>query len=101
MRGHLKQIRWCLLFLTILLGCAAGYNLVRSTSVTEMSHGIFLGIVFFISAAVVWRYYQAVMLFLENESASNLDRTMERQSICWITLSFFGLLYVAVHFIFR
>jgi len=63
--------------------------------------GLFLGVIFFTLGFVLWRYHQSIKLFLENESTSNLDRMMERQTISWIVLSLFSLLYVVIFFVFR
>jgi hypothetical protein len=102
MRIHFQQIRWVMLFLAILMVGSSIYNFIggvagslsSSGSVLEFSTGLFMGVIFFILAFVFWRYHHSIKLFLENESASNLDRMMERQTISWIVISLFSLLYV-------
>lgn len=101
MRVHLQQIRWCLLYATILFGAAGIYNLTGGGNVQEVAHGLFLGVVFFVLAAIVWNYYKAILLYLNNESSSNLDRAMERQLIFWVASSLFASLYAVIHFVFR
>lgn len=98
MKIHFQQIRWVMLFLAILMVGSSIYNLVSGImaggSVLEFSSGFFVGVIFFTLAFVFWRYHHSIKLFLENESASNLDRMMERQTISWIVISLFSLLYV-------
>ncbi|OFZ16930.1 MAG: hypothetical protein A2Z20_09500 [Bdellovibrionales bacterium RBG_16_40_8] len=100
-RMHMGQLKWCLLIMTIICGGASLYNVIRAFLRASMSYSIILSIVFFIIAFVIWRYYQAVLLFLQNESVSNLDRLLERQSIVWVATVFFSVVFSAVFFIFR
>ncbi|MEQ1664857.1 MAG: hypothetical protein ABL927_05725 [Bdellovibrionales bacterium] len=102
MKIHFQQIRWVMLFLAFLMIGSSIFNLVSGISsgimaggsVLEFSSGFFVGVIFFTLAFVFWRYHHSIKLFLENESASNLDRMMERQTISWIVISLFSLLYV-------
>jgi hypothetical protein len=101
MISHMRQMRWIMLFLTIIMGAAGIYNISTVSKLTEMTFGLFLGIVFFTLATACWRYYSSMLLYLENESSSNLDRVMERQLLLWLTIAFFATVYGVVHLIFK
>lgn len=101
MRLHLKQIRWSLLILTIVSGASALYFFSTGNGVTEISYGVFVGIMFLVISSLIWRYYKSILLFVENESASNLDSTMEKQSTLWMAITFFSIVYTISYFLFR
>lgn len=93
MNSHLKQLRWLLLFLTLLMAAFAGYNGITAITQTGISYNVFCVFKFSTLAILFWRYYASVLLFLENESNSNLERMMERQLVLWIALAFFASIY--------
>lgn len=100
MNSHLKQMRWVLLFLILLSGGAAIYNGITAVTRTGISYNVFCVVKFFTLALLFWRYYSSILLFLENESSSNLDRMMERQIIAWIAIGFFSSIYAVSIMIF-
>jgi hypothetical protein len=95
MREHLKQIRWSLLALTVLIGGAALYHFATINGSAGIGYGVFMGVTFLFLAILIWRYYKSILLFVENESANNLDSAMERQSTLWIAIAFLLVVYMA------
>lgn len=100
MNSHLKQLRWVLLFFTLFAGGAAIYNIVTAITLTGISYNVFCVFKFFTLGILFWRYYASVLLFLENESSSNLDRMMERQIVTWLAIAFFSAIYAVSVMIF-
>ena len=99
MRLQYEHMRWLLLFLTLVFGGIAIFNLISVSTVTEFTHGALTAVIFVILSVLMFRYYNAVLLFLANESSSNLDRTLERQATCWIAISFFVVIYITKYFV--
>jgi hypothetical protein len=101
MRVHFQQLRWSLLFMVGFFAAIAVYNVVNANSIEIFAQRLVVISACVLLVIFLFRFYQAVMMFLENESSSNLDRVLERQSITWILIVFCAVISAAIHFIFR
>jgi uncharacterized MnhB-related membrane protein len=102
-RLHFRQINIFIHFLTILCFCGALYNIfhgIRLGTPVEITFGVFMAVIFGMLAAALYGYSVAIQAFLTNESISNLDRAMEKQSALWFLIFVLTLIYTIVYFIF-
>jgi hypothetical protein len=59
-----------------------------------------MAVMFGLITVALYSYSLAIQEFLNNESLSNLDRAMERQSVFWFLVFVLSFLYTIVYFIF-
>lgn len=102
-REHFRQINICVRFLTVLTFGGSVFCIVRGVATggaVEISFGIFMGFIFALLTAFLYRYSVAIHDYLYNESVNNLDKAMERQSVFWIVTTFMAVVWTLVYFVF-
>lgn len=103
MRSHLLQIRTSLRILIVLgLGLAIYvlFQGIYQGSPEDLTSSLLVMVVFLSSVVIFFRYHNSISFYLTNESGSNLDRTMESQSVAWLSIAFMAAIGTLVYFLF-
>lgn len=102
-KDYTRQVKsmtavFCLLtFITAVFKLYVG---VVAGTAMAISYALFVSVIFILLTVFSYRYYQSLKDYIENESVTNLNRSMERLSLLLVLLCFCYVLYAVVYAIF-